>query len=450
MNSTPNQVVPSSTRRRWLYGVGASVLLLVALAIVVLANAMIEIPPPSGSFAVGFRSTTLRDPTRAMNLHGRDTPRVVTLDIWYPAANTEGRQAEPYQDAALAALLSKYQGIPDVGGSSPSHAFTGAPAQPGEHAVVVFNHGYGSFTKQNFANFQELASHGYVVISVGHPQESLMARDERGAIIEFNANAPEYVAYLQSQQGPASTAARLEAALKQQRNAGTAAEHADASRALTQQQPFVGLQQLMQDWVLDTRLVIAALARIPGADATRVTLMGHSLGGVVSMEIAKAPPAGVLGVINLDAPWISYADDRRPLRIPLLAFLSTHNLLEGHDLGMHGTFDAALGAGAQRAYIIEIADTAHNNFTDLGFVRIMKYISPVLGPADGVAVYRWQNTATLVFLRGLESGVLPDRLLASSAAVQQRTLPAQLTPPDAAPRASVAPAPAVAVDASAR
>ncbi len=441
MNNPPAQEITAAKGRPWLYGLGACLLLLIALVVVVLANAMIEIPPPTGPFAVGFRSTTLRDPTRLMNVHGQDTARVMTLDIWYPASSAGGKQAEPYQDAALAALLSKYQRIPDVAASSPSHAYTGAPLRSGRHAVIVFNHGYGSFTKQNFANFQELASHGYLVISLGHPQESLMARDERGAVIEFNASAPEYVAYLKSQQGPASTSAHLEAALTQQRTATTAAAHRAASLALSRQQPFVGLHRLMQDWVLDTRLVIAALASIPGADPTRVTLMGHSLGGVVSLEIAKAPPSGVLGVINLDGPWVSYVDDRRQLQVPLLAFLSTHNLLEGHDLGMHGTFDTALNAAARRAYVIEIAGAAHNNFTDLGFVRLMKYVSPVLGPADGLAVYRWQNAATLAFLQGLESGVLPDELLAPAASLQQRRMPHRVTPTDAVPQASAASVP---------
>ncbi len=450
MNDSHAQEIKPAKRRLWLYGVGACLLLLVAVIVVVLANAVIEIPPPSGPLAVGFRTTMLRDPTRLLSVHGQNTARVVTLDIWYPASSTDGKQPEPYQDAALAALLSKYQGIPDIAGSSPSHAYRGAPLQPGKHPVVLFNHGYGSFTKQNFANLQELASHGYLVISLGHPQESLLSRDERGAVLEFNADAPEYIAYLNSQQGPASTAALLEAALTQQRTATTAAAHRAASLALSQQQPFVGLRRLLQDWVLDTRLVIAALARIPGADPTRVALMGHSLGGVVSLEVAKAPPPGVLGVVNLDGPWVSYADGQRQLQVPLLAFLSTHNLLEGHDVGMHGTFDAELNVGSQPAYLIEIAGAAHNNFTDLGFVRIMKYISPVLGPADGLAVYRWQNAATLTFLRGLESGALPDQLLASSAALQQRRLPQRFTPTNAGPVASAASVPVAAASASAR
>ena len=441
---------PKTTRRRWPYGVIGFLLLLVASIAVVLTNAMIEIPPPTGPAAVGFRTTTLVDPSRVMVVHGRRTARVVTLDIWYPAANTQGRLPEPYQDAALAALLAKYQGIPDVAGSAPSYAFNGAPLQPGKYPVVVFNHGYGSFTKQNFANFQELASHGYLVVSLGHPQESLMARDRRGGVIEFNPSATEYVDFLKSQQHAALTAVALTAALTQQRAARTRAEHHSASLALARQQPFVGLRHLLSNWVLDTRLVIAALAHVPGADPTRVTLMGHSAGGVVALEIAKSPPSGVRGVINLDGPWVSYDDGARELQLPLLAFLSTHNLLEGHDVGMHGTFDAALNAGSQPAYVIEIAGTAHNNFTDLGFVRLLKYISSVLGPADGMAVYRWQNAATLTFLHGLETGALPAQLLAADPALHQRRLPKHITLTHADPQASAAPAQPTAVSSSAR
>jgi dienelactone hydrolase len=406
--------------RTLLIGVGLFVVGLVAALALVLLNAVVTIPKPSGPHAVGFRSTTLTDPSRTMTIRGQTSPRVVTLDTWYPATSVVGLTAEPYQDKLLAQLLAKYQNIPDVAASEPSYSFIAAPMLPGAHPVIVFNHGYSSYTKQNFSNMQELASQGYLVISVGHPTESLVAKDAQGNAIEFNPDSREYVAYKQAQSNPKAFATALGAGMAKQRSAHDAASHQLASQELSTLQPYVDLQALLNEWVLDTRLVISNLSSLPEADATRVTLMGHSFGGVTSLEIAKDPPPGVIGVINLDGPWVRYGADERPLQLPLLAFLSTENKLEGQDLGMHGTFDVVLKAGTQPAHVIEIAGTAHNNFTDLSYVQLLKYISPILGSVDVKDITRWQNEATLEFLHRLEKGNMPPPLLPADARINQR------------------------------
>lgn len=409
-----------SRRRTVLIGFAAVAAFLTAALALVLSNAMIEIPKPSGPHAVGFRSATLAIPSRSMTVQGRPQPRVVTLDTWYPAVTTAGFPAEPYQEKALAQLLAKYQNIPDMGGSASSHAFAGAPALPGRHPVVIFNHGYSSFTKQNFSNMQELASHGYLVISIGHPGDSLVSKDAQGGLITFNAGTSQYADYKKMQENPKAMAARLSDILAQQRAAGSLAEHQRNSQALAGVPPFAGLQPMLSEWVLDTRAVIDSLSALPEADPTRVTLMGHSFGGVTSLEIAKDPPPGVNGVINLDGPWVLYGDDARPLRVPMLALLSTDNRLEGKDIGMHGTFDTVLAAGDQPAHVIEITGAAHNNFTDLNYVQLLKYITPILGSVDARELARWQDDATLTFLQRLDTGDLRQPLLVPDARVNQR------------------------------
>lgn len=414
-----------SRRRTVLIGFAAVAAFLAAALALVLSNAMIEIPKPGGPHAVGFRSTTLAIPSRSMTVQGRPQPRVVTLDTWYPATTTAGFIAEPYQEKALAQLLAKYQNIPDMGDSKNSHAFVDAPILPGRHPVVVFNHGYSSFTKQNFSNMQELASHGYLVISIGHPGDSLISKDAQGNPIPFNAETSQYADYKKAQENPKAMAAALSEILAQQRSASTLAAHQLSSRALARVQPFAGLQPMLTEWVLDTRAVIDSLGAMPEADPARVTLMGHSFGGLTALAIAKDPPPGVNGVINLDGPWVLYADDARPLRVPMFALLSTDNRLEGKDIGMHGTFDAVLAAGDQPAHVIEIAGAAHNNFTDLNYVQLLKYITPILGSVDARELARWQNDATLTFLQRLDKGGLSQPLLAPDARVNQRAFGAR-------------------------
>ena len=150
-------------------------------------------------------------------------------------SSATGLALEPYSDAALRTMMQEVQGVPAIGGDQASHSARDAPLAPGKHRVVIFNHGQGSFTKQNFSNMEELASHGYVVISIGHPEESLLARDANGAGIVFNQRDEVYLQLRALQQNFTATAKQLEAGYRAQRDATTLTQHSAASRELGQQ-----------------------------------------------------------------------------------------------------------------------------------------------------------------------------------------------------------------------
>ena len=220
--------------KRFLIGLGVTLLTLIAAAAIALTifPPVLELPKPSGSFAIGYLETTLTDATRTMR---SGEPRVISLDVWYPAASATGLALEPYSDAALRTMMQEVQGVPAIGGDQASHSARDAPLAPGKHRVVIFNHGQGSFTKQNFSNMEELASHGYVVISIGHPEESLLARDANGAGIVFNQRDEVYLQLRALQQNFTATAKQLEAGYRAQRDATTLTQHSAASRELGQQ-----------------------------------------------------------------------------------------------------------------------------------------------------------------------------------------------------------------------
>ena len=413
MNTTRK---PSSARTI-LIGSGLTIAVLAAAIAHLLAGAVIPIPKPSGPHPVGFTTTTITDTTR--------NARVITLDVWYPAQSTDGFKAAPYNEAALAKMLERYQGIPaSLNPETPSFAFQDAPKLPGTHPIVIFNHGHASFSKQNASNFQELASHGQIVISLAHPGESLIACDAQGKILEFDGQDPTYQQLLAAQKD-ANFASNLAVRLEAQRNAKNTVEHAKASRALTQTPPYKALEAQKQRWLEDTRFAIQTLqnARHPvlrNANTRDITVMGHSFGGIVALEIAKDPPAGVRRVINLDGSWL----DARAPRVAVLALLSTQNKIGGHDLGLYGTFDQT-APGSNGMHVIEVAGTAHFNFTDLNYTPILKRFTPILGDVNNTRMAALQNQAILEFIkRDPASPSFSQPLLNTSNDIKQRFIPA--------------------------
>ena len=101
--------------KRVLIGLGVTVLILVAAATITLTifPPVLELPTPGGSFAIGYSETTLTDATRTMR---SGEARVISLDVWYPAASATGLALEPYSDAALRAIMQEVQGVPAIGG----------------------------------------------------------------------------------------------------------------------------------------------------------------------------------------------------------------------------------------------------------------------------------------------------------------------------------------------
>lgn len=390
----------ASSKKRWLkwslLTVGVMALLGAGLAVL---TRDLPIPKPSGPYGVGFTETELQTT-------GGASSRVLALDIWYPARTTEGHAAEPYTTALLNREIAKSMNLPAVLGTiTPSYSFRNAPVLEGQHPVVVFNHGFASFTRQNFSNFQELASHGYLVISIGHPGDSLVSRGAQGQPILLNTQSPDHLAVMEAQKDLNVFLDNHANLLEQQRKARDFPSYLQVSQQLAQIAPFLQLNDRMDRWIQDTQGVLDALQTHPQgilshANAKQVVLMGHSLGGVVTQHFAQHPSAGIQGIINLDAPFIQRDQTWTEMQVPSLNLLSTHNTMKGRDLSLAGTLDPLFQHSSAGSHVIEVPNTAHYNFTDLNHVQALRF-TPMLGKVEGLKMERWLNTAVLTFLQRL-------------------------------------------------
>jgi pimeloyl-ACP methyl ester carboxylesterase len=374
------------------------VVLVLALGIAsIFYSPVLEKPTLTGKFLVGFLETTITDPSRTML---QNQPRVISLDVWYPASSTSNASLEPFDTAALRAMLQKIQNIPSIGGDSPSHSYRNAPALIGQHKVILFNHGFASFTRQNFSNMEELASHGYVVISIGHPEDSLLSRDAAGLSIEINTQSQVYQKLQAITKHLQTSVKTMRQILEMQRQAKTLAEHQSATQQLRRHEQFASYKPQIKVWAEDTEFVIKSLksgmSALPNVNPDWIVVAGHSLGGIVALKLATAKQSKLRGVISLDGPWISNS-----LNVPALILASTDFQLAGENISLNGTFNQALNY-PKGAYILEPDGASHMNFTDLNYVPIIKLFAPILGRIDGKRMGTILNGAMLEYLQRLE------------------------------------------------
>jgi predicted dienelactone hydrolase len=111
-------------------------------------------PAQPGPWLAGVRTVTLTDPARN---------RMLSVDVWYPVdpANPDG---EDNTYSLLGGLIAL---------DSPARR-DATPAAGGPWPVVMFSHGYGGVRFQSFFLTEQLASHGFVVVSPDHPGNTLL------------------------------------------------------------------------------------------------------------------------------------------------------------------------------------------------------------------------------------------------------------------------------------
>jgi dienelactone hydrolase len=214
----------------------------------------LTLPAPSGPLAVG--TTTLRyvDTSRVDRFAPTPRAREILVHLWYPAARG-GTARTPYLAPKVAAVNAHELGLPtSVMANITVPAHTGAPALPGRRPVVVFSPGFSASTAFYTLLVEDLASHGYVVVTVDHTYE---------APIVFP--------------GGRLVAARLAAVGEGSR--ALAARFADFRFVLDR------LPELDRRGTLAGRLSLA-----------RIAAVGHSMGGTTAASVLGVDPRVRVGV----------------------------------------------------------------------------------------------------------------------------------------------------------
>jgi predicted dienelactone hydrolase len=234
------------------------------------------LPAPTGPSAIGRATYHWIDSTRAAFLDPRaGARREIMVDVWYPVAHNSTGGTEPYlpglavirrslgDSVARRRFAPEYQLIES--GRLTTHATSGGRAScpSGGCPVLIFSHGGGGDRSSYTAQYEDLASHGYVVAAIAHTFDTHLVVFPDGRAVR-NMSEPRD----STPDDPALPVWRRELARE------------------ARSQAYV--RRVLEVEAADIRFVVdrlTAISRDAGSglrgslDVTRIGALGHSLGG---------------------------------------------------------------------------------------------------------------------------------------------------------------------------
>lgn len=142
-------------------------------------GARVRLPAPSGPHEIGTVALHLVDRSRPDPWLASPPRRELMVSVWYPAARTGGHPLAPHMTPAAATrfdALGPHRVPPGTvdWAATRTHAHEGAPVDTrgGRRPVVVYSPGSADPRTWGTVLVEELASHGYVVVTVDHTHES--------------------------------------------------------------------------------------------------------------------------------------------------------------------------------------------------------------------------------------------------------------------------------------
>lgn len=367
MKPVPGLTRPTRTLR-------APALLLITAAMSAPLPAKFVLPAPTGRHGVGTTSWYVADPARMESFAASPVRREVKVVAWYPTAAASKNRAGPRApylreslvEARTFASVVRAPGVFDDLADVQTHAVVDDALAPGSSKlpVLVFSHGYTGLVSAYTSLLEDLASHGFIVLSIAHPYEVVATSLSNGTIVTMLDSAGGMrrgiLDVLNEWNDEDSTMARVTRA-------------SDAAEQLRILREYLGsvprTHAVIDRWVKDTRLVLDNLPVLPAAttagrlarraDMTRLGILGHSMGGVVAGEFCVVDARCRAG-LNLDGIPQSGTMIDAKMKRPFMMVYSARP-------GRLGASDAIYRRGASPYYRVDVDSTRHADFSDMNF-----------------------------------------------------------------------------------
>jgi predicted dienelactone hydrolase len=401
--------------RKWLRIPGAiagSLLLLVSMALPILFPHL-WLPKPSGPYCVGTRNLYFVDNDRPETF----TPdpndhREICARVWYPAEAPTGRKPVSYAENAKerGRILTRHTPIPSFIfyhlSLVDTHSYRDAEVLKGlqRFPIVIFSHAYWGGILQNTVLMEELASHGYVAVSIGHAHETPYFFEIDGTLKAFDPFNKEY----RLRSAERKEAKNIEQEITQTQNRQ---ELDMLFRSICAQRPKS--LESVRIWADDVSCTVDELEQMNsenGAfagrlDTDRVGVIGHSMGGTASGQVCLTDKRCKAG-INMDGIQLGDMIERNLSR-PFM-FMHHDNIGARNKTLNRIFFERSEGP----AYLVLIRGTRHMNFSDFslyGYGSVPRLLD-IVGEINGKRCMRILNDYVLAFfnkhLKGKDSGLL--------------------------------------------
>jgi predicted dienelactone hydrolase len=307
---------------------------------------------------------------------------MVEVIAWYPTSSTGNERRahapylrESYAESQAFGTMVRRPGVFDSVAVVETHSYLDRPiaSDSATYPVLLFSHGFTAPASAYAALLEDLASHGYVVLSIVHPYESVATRLQFGQIVTMldSTGSPRrsLIDTFSEWAEEDSTLARVT----------RAADDAEKLRIIRGY--FDGLtntRAVVDRWVRDTKVVLDKLAGLPATstgaelvrrlDLARIGVFGHSMGGVAAGQFCVEDRRCRAG-LNLDGSPQSGSMIDTTMSQPFLMVYS------GRPARL-GANDVIYRRASPTYYRADVDSTRHLDFSDMPL-----WGGPVSGPA---------------------------------------------------------------------
>jgi predicted dienelactone hydrolase len=366
-----------------------------------------SLPTPGGKYAVGTTSFAFTDHSRVETFASApNNKRSVYVQVWYPAGSTENFQRTHIWVAPekVIPLITNATNAPAylfsqlARGETNSHLDAPLSNEEAAYPILVFSHGYYfGFPAQNTVQMEELASHGYIVFSIGHAYESIIVLDDQGRAIPINETHVNTFLRESGKNAP----------LIEQFKSASETERLRIVRAFLDNSPLA--QQSVQIWTQDTQFVLTQIERMNRGevdssfagklDMARIGVFGMSFGGATAVQVCAVDPR-CKAAVNMDGFQFGTMMEHR-LNVPFMMMYSET---------APGMNDFVLDRMTACGYRLKVANSQHLNYTDFNLVGSLFKSLKALGTIDSGKMERIMNSYLLAFfdqtLKGIPSPLL--------------------------------------------
>ncbi|MCC4214515.1 alpha/beta hydrolase family protein [Leeuwenhoekiella parthenopeia] len=335
-------------------------LLLVPAWVLPLVLPVFKLPEPRGPFAVGSKNIHLETNKPEPITENLEDKRQLMLKVWYPAIADDAPTETYVPGAGRDAFALKY-GLPASALNYLDYVKTyvhpEAPFAEGRFPVLIFSHGYGSKATGYYALLSEIASQGYIVITMNHTYESLGTTFPDGSEVYFDYEYQRQIAANQMETiTPIQQAFRDSISFEQRQKIVRDAV----------QDYFEG--DIQERWVQDMQEVLDRLPQWNSSgflknkmNLNQVGAFGHSVGGGAAGRLSLSD-ARIKAGANLDGiQWGTKIDTL--FQKPFL-YVSADWPAEHEDLNAH----IYLKKSTDYFYEAKLLNSGHPNFMDIPFM----------------------------------------------------------------------------------